>query len=213
MKLDNKDLLLYVITDRTWLGDNNLADQVEESIKAGATFIQLREKDIEFDEFVKIAKEIKAITDRYNVPFVINDNVDVAIAVDADGVHVGQNDEELISVRKRLGKDKIIGVSTGTVEESLLAQKNGADYVGVGAVFSTSTKLDAITVSHQELKDICNSIDIPVVAIGGITTDNILELKGSNVDGICVISAVFAQPDITKATSELCKRVKEMVNV
>lgn len=211
MKLDKKDLLLYVITDRTWLGDNNLTDQVEESIKAGATIIQLREKDIEFDEFVSIAKEIKAITDKYKVPFIINDNVDVAIAVDADGIHIGQSDEELISVRQKVGKDKIIGVSTQTVEESVLAQKNGADYLGVGAVFSTSTKLDALTVSHSNLKEICSTVDIPVVAIGGITTDNILDLKGSGVAGISVISAVFAQPNITKATEQLCEITKEMI--
>lgn len=213
MKLNKEDMLLYIITDRTWLGNNSLASQVEQSIKAGATFVQIREKNITFDEYVKIAKEIKNITDKYKVPFVINDDVDVAIAVDADGVHIGQSDENLISARKKLGDDKIIGVSAQNVEQAVLAQKNGADYLGVGAVFTTSTKLDASAVSYETLKSICNSVDIPVVAIGGISDKNILELKGSGIDGVSVISAVFAKPDIAKATSELCKLSEEMVSI
>lgn len=211
MNFDKNSLRLYIITDRTWLLDNKLKDQVEESIKAGATFVQLREKDITFDEFVSIAKEIKEVTDRYNVPFVINDNVDVALAVDADGVHVGQSDEELASARTRLGNDKIIGVSAGTIEEAISAEKGGADYIGVGAVFSTSTKLDADSIPMDKLKEICASVNIPVVAIGGITPTNILELKGSGIYGISVISAIFAQKNITKATEELNKLTKELM--
>lgn len=212
MKVNKSDMLLYVVTDRTWLGKNSLLEQVEDIIKSGATFIQLREKDITFDEFVRIAKEIKSVTDKYNVPFVINDNVDVAVAVDADGVHVGQSDEEIKIARGKLGADKIIGVSAHTVKEAKDAEQNGADYIGVGAVFNTTTKQDANTVSFEVLKDICNNTNIPVVAIGGITKDNILKLSGSNVDGVAVISAIFAQPDISKATSELLQLSKQMIN-
>lgn len=212
MKLDKKSMLLYAITDRTWLGDNSLANQVLEALKSGATFIQLREKNLGYDEFVTVAKEIKKITDKYNVPFVINDNVDVAVKVNADGVHIGQSDEDVINARKKLGENKIIGLSAQTVEQAIKAEKKGADYIGVGAVFNTSTKLDASSVSFETLKQICKSVTIPVVAIGGISKDNILKLSGSGVDGVAVISAIFAQDDISKATSELKKLSTEMVN-
>ncbi|QSX06313.1 thiamine phosphate synthase [Sedimentibacter sp. zth1] len=212
MKLNKNTMLMYVVTDRTWLGNNSLAEQVEEAIKAGATFVQLREKDATHDEFLQLAKEIKKITDKYNVPFVINDNIDIAVEVDADGVHIGQNDEELLSARKRLGENKIIGVSTQTVEQAKLAEKNGADYIGVGAAFSTSTKNDADTLPHQQFVDVCSSVSIPVVAIGGIDKDNIMKLKETHVDGVAVISAIFAKKDIYKATSELLDLSKQMVN-
>lgn len=211
LKLDKNTMLLYAITDRTWLREYSLVEQVEETVKAGATFIQLREKDISFEKFVEIAREIKKITDADKVPFVINDNVDVAIAINADGVHIGQNDEEILNVRKRLGQDKIIGLSAHTVEEAIKAEKNGADYIGVGAVFTTSTKLDANRVTHEKLKEICKAVTIPVVAIGGITKDNIAQLSGSGVDGVSVISAIFAQTDIGKATKELLQLSKQMV--
>lgn len=210
MKLDKNSMKLYIVTDRTWLGDNSLVDQVECTIKNGATFVQLREKDLSFDEFVKLALQIKAVTDTYNVPFVINDNIDVAKTVDADGVHIGQGDQELLYAREILGPNKIIGVSCHNVEEALIAEKNGADYIGVGAVFSTSTKLDASSVSFDCLQNICNTINIPVVAIGGISKNNILKLQGSGVNGVAVISAIFAQSDIAIATKELLHLSNQM---
>lgn len=204
-------MLLYVVTDRSWLGTNSLTEQVEETIKAGATFVQLREKDLNFEDFVKEAEKIKEITGRCHIPFVIDDNIQVALAVGADGVHVGQSDMEAQDVRALIGEDKILGVSAQTVEQAILAEKNGADYLGVGAVFSTSTKLDAQDVSFQTLKEICAAVSIPVVAIGGINENNILQLKGSGVDGVAVISAIFAKPDIFAVTKNLCRLSKEMV--
>lgn len=211
MKADNHSMLLYVVTDRTWLGNNYLEEQVEEIVKAGATFIQLREKELDFDSYVKEGKAMKRITDQYQIPFVINDNIDVALAIDADGVHVGQSDLEAMKVRLLIGKDKILGVSVRTVEQAILAQNQGADYIGVGAVFSTSTKKDAKEVSYETLQAICNAVDIPVVAIGGINESNIMKLKGSGVDGVAVISAIFAKSNIIAATNELLLLSKEMV--
>lgn len=204
-------MVLYIVTDRTWLGNGSLKDQVEQALKQGATFVQLREKELQFDAFVEIATQIKTVTDRYKVPFVINDCVEVALAVDSDGVHIGQSDEGIIEVRKKLGKDKIIGVSAHNVTQAREAQQKGADYIGVGAVFNTTTKHDANTVTFETLKAICQAVTIPVVAIGGINKDNILKLSGSGVDGVAVVSAVFAQPDIGKATEELSKLSKQMV--
>lgn len=211
LKVNKQDMLLYVVTDRSWLGDNSLDSQVEDIIKSGATFIQLREKSLDFETFVSEGKKIKQVTDRYNIPFVINDNIEVALAIDADGVHVGQSDMNAGDCRKLLGDDKILGVSAATVEQALFAQQNGADYIGVGAVFQTSTKTDAKCVSHEVLQDICNAVNIPVVAIGGINQSNILNLKGSGVDGVAVISAVFGADDIKKATEELTCLSKEIV--
>lgn len=203
MNCNKKELLLYAVTDRSWLNGRTLYDQVEEALKGGATFIQLREKTLDTDSFRKEAAEIKELCARYHVPFVINDNVEIAKKIDADGVHVGQSDMEAGNVRKILGDDKIIGVSAQTVEQALLAQKHGADYLGVGAVFKTGSKDDADDVSHDELQKICEAVDIPVIAIGGISSKNVTELKGRGIVGIAVISAIFAQPDITKATAEL----------
>ena len=203
-------MLLYAVTDSAWVGELSLAQQVEMAIKSGATFVQLREKTLPFDEFVALAKEIKLITDQYNVPFVINDNVDVAIACDADGVHVGQSDAEVFYAREKLGADKIIGVSAQTVEQALKAQGNGADYIGVGAVFQTSTKLDADSVSHEVMKQISNAVTIPIVAIGGISKENILELTGTGIDGVAVVSAIFAQKDIATAVKELKQLVQSI---
>lgn len=212
MKADKSSMTLYAVTDRSWLGDNSLATLVEESIKAGVTFVQLREKNLDLNEFVELAKEIKKLTDKYNIPYVINDNVEVALACNADGVHVGQNDMEVSNVREKIGKDKILGVSVQTVEQAILAEKKGADYLGVGAVFSTSTKLDATDVSFNILKEICNAVSIPVVAIGGINKNNILKLSSSGVDGIAVVSAIFAEKDVYKATKELRILSDEMIN-
>lgn len=211
MKLDKKSLLLYAVTDRMWLNGRNLADDVEKALQGGATFVQLREKDATFEEFVAQAKEVKAVCKKYHVPFVINDNIDVALAVDADGVHVGQSDMEAGCVREKLGPDKIIGVSTQTLEEALAAQKRGADYLGVGAMFNTATKLDASDVSFEELKEICARVDIPVVAIGGIHRSNVEKLSGTGIDGVAVVSAIFAAKDIKKVSEELKDALKKMI--
>ena len=198
-----KDLLLYAVTDRSWLGEETLYEQVEKALKGGATFIQLREKKLDEKHFIEEAVALKELCHNYHVPFVINDNVKIAKEMDAGGVHVGQNDMEADDVRKILGEDKILGVSAQTVEQAVLAEKMGADYLGVGAVFSTSTKKDAADVSKETLQAICEVVNIPVIAIGGIGADNILSLKGSGICGIAVISAIFASKDIEAATKEL----------
>lgn len=208
MKVDKRSMLLYVVTDRTWLKDNSLSSQVEEIIKAGATFMQLREKDLSFDQSVGKAEEIKKITDKYQVPFVINDDIQVALKVNADGVHVGQSDMKAQDVRKIIGPNKILGVSAQTAEQAVEAEENGADYLGVGAVFNTSTKLDADSISYQTLQRICQSVSIPVVAIGGIDENNISKLKGSGIDGVAVVSAIFARPDVGVATATLFNLAK-----
>jgi len=199
------------VTDRTWLKDNSLTKQVEETIKAGATFIQLREKDMQFDEFVNEAKAMKLVTDKYKVAFVINDNIDVCLACNADGVHIGQRDIEVDKARTLLGENKILGVSAQTVEQAVLAEKNGADYLGVGAVFSTSTKLDANNVSFEILKEICEAVTIPVIAIGGISEDNIMQLKHTGIDGVAVISAIFSKSNIYEATKNIYNLSRKMV--
>lgn len=211
MNTDKKDMLLYAVTDRMWSEEKGLKGQIKEALEGGITFLQLREKELSDEEFLKEALEIKDMVKEYNIPFVINDNVDVAIKCDANGVHVGQSDMKATDVRSKIGKDKILGVSAHTLEEAIEAEKMGADYLGVGAVFSTSTKLDADDVSFETLKEICDSVNIPVVAIGGISKDNILKLKGSHVDGVAVVSAIFASKNITEDTKELLNLSKEMV--
>ncbi|MDO5336168.1 MAG: thiamine phosphate synthase [Eubacteriales bacterium] len=213
MNCVRESLMLYAVTDRAWLGEDTLYHQVEQALKGGATFIQLREKNLDEEHFLEEAREIKELCRQYQVPFVINDNVDIALKIDADGVHVGQSDMEAGDVRAKLGPDKIIGVSAQTVEQALLAQKRGADYLGVGAVFPTGSKADATEVEHEVLRDICRSVKIPVVAIGGITRDNVAALSGTGIDGIAVISAIFAQPDIETAARELKKRAREALKV
>ena len=210
MKFDKSAMLLYAVTDRTWLGARSLSEQVEETISGGATFIQLREKELSFENFVKEAEEIKKLTDRYQIPFVINDNYEVAMAVNADGVHVGQGDMNARELRKRIG-DKILGVSAQTVEQAIKAEEDGADYIGVGAVYATSTKTDANLVAFETLQKICSTISIPVVAIGGLNENNILALKGTGVDGVALVSAIFSKLDIAKATRELHRLSWEMI--
>lgn len=210
MGVNKSDLLLYAVTDRSWLGGHTLYQDVEAAIKGGATFIQLREKKLDEEHFLEEAKEIKELCKKYRVPFVINDNVDIALAMDADGVHVGQSDMEAGMVREKLGPDKIIGVSAQTVEQAILAEQKGADYLGVGAVFPTGSKDDAVEVSHDTLKAICEAVHIPVIAIGGISTGNVMELSGSGICGIAVISAIFAKPDIETAAKELRKQTEKM---
>ena len=210
--MDKNDLLLYAVTDRNWLPEGEtLEEQVEKCLKGGATCIQLREKQLSEEEFLEEARRMKAVCAKYHVPLLINDNVEIALAVDADGVHVGQSDMEAEDVRAKLGPDKIIGVTAKTVEQALLAEKHGADYLGSGAVFGTSTKEDASKMDHKVLKQICQAVQIPVVAIGGITEENVAELAGNGICGVAVVSAIFAKKDIEAATRELKKRTEEMV--
>lgn len=210
-KMQKEDLLLYAVTDRHWLNGETLYSQVEKTLEGGTTFVQLREKELDEAHFLEEAKKIKELCDRYHVPFVINDNVDIALEIDADGVHVGQSDMEAGDVRAKLGPDKIIGVSAQTVEQALLAQERGADYLGVGAVFHTDSKADAADISHETLKAITEAVDIPVIAIGGISKENVSELSGTGICGIAVISAIFAEKDIKNATKKLKKLTEEMV--
>ena len=216
MKADMRDklaesLLLYAVTDRHWLGERTLYDVVRESLDGGVTFLQLREKDLDDENFYKEAVELQAMAREYGVPFVVNDNVDIAVRMDADGVHVGQSDMEAGDVRALIGPDKILGVSAQTVEQALLAEKRGADYLGVGAVFPTGSKDDADDVSFETLRAICEAVSIPVVAIGGITAENTPQLAGSGICGIAVISAIYGQKDIYEATVSLKKVTEEMV--
>ena len=206
-----KELMLYAVTDRHWLGDETLYDQVKKALDGGATFVQLREKKLDREDFLAEALEIQKLCKKYGVPFVINDEVSIAKDIDADGVHVGQSDMEAMDVRKVLGPDKILGVSAQTVEQAIIAEKHGADYLGVGAVFATGSKDDADDVSHETLNAICEAVSIPVIAIGGITKDNVSELAGSGICGVAVISAIFGQNDIKKATEDLKASVEKML--
>ncbi len=211
MKCDKENLLVYAVTDRHWLNGRTLYEVVKESLDGGVTFLQLREKDLDDENFLKEAVELKELCKEYKVPFVINDNVDIAIKMDADGVHVGQSDMEAGDVRAKLGPDKIIGVSAQTVEQAILAEQRGADYLGVGAVFPTGSKADADDVSLETLKAICEAVSIPVVAIGGITLENTPQLAGTGISGVAVISAIYAQEDIRKASEDLKKVVEGIV--
>lgn len=212
MKISGKDLLLYAITDRTWLNGGSLLSQVEEVLKNGATFLQLREKNLSYNELVEEAVQIKEIAARYNVPFVINDDIYAAKEAGADGVHIGQDDASYIKAREVLGDGKIIGMTAHNLKEALAAQEAGADYIGTGAVFPTSTKHDTIPLPLDRLREITDNIQIPVVAIGGINHKNILSLKGSGIDGAAVISAIFAQEDVGLATAEMLNLCREVVN-
>ena len=210
MKFDKNSLLLYAVTDRSWLGGRTLLEDVEQAVLGGVTFVQLREKDLPYEAFCQEARTIGAFCRTHRIPFVINDNVEVALATQADGVHVGQHDQTAQEVRRLIGPDKILGISAQTVEQALLAEAQGADYLGVGSVFPTSTKLDADAVSLETLRAICEAVRIPVVAIGGITQSNTPRLAGSGIAGIAVVSAIFAQPDIQRAAKEL-RTVTEQV--
>ena len=196
-------MLLYVVTDRRWLDGAPLETAVEQALLGGATFLQLREKALPDEAFLAEALTLKTLAKKYEVPLVINDNIDVAIKADADGVHVGQSDMIDTDVRARIGPDKILGISANTVENAIIAEKRGADYIGVGAVFGTTTKEDAQNITIEMLRKICDAVSIPVVAIGGINETNILALSGSGIDGVAVISAIFSKPDICAATKRL----------
>ena len=212
MRFDKKSLLLYAVTDRTWLRGKTLYEQVEKAIRGGVTFVQLREKNLDEVSFQSEALEIQELCRKYNIPFIINDNVEIAKKINADGVHVGQSDMKARNVRAILGEDKILGVSAQTVEQALIAEKEGADYLGVGAVFPTGSKLDADDVSLDTLKEICSAVNIPVVAIGGIGAGNVLELENSGISGIAVISAIFAAENIESATRNLKELTKKVVS-
>lgn len=211
MNINRENLRLYAVTDRTWLKNRSLAEDVEKAIKGGTTIVQLREKNISEEEFIESAKKIKAICDKYSVPLIINDNVEVAIASNADGVHIGQDDIPLSQARKLLGNDKIIGMTAKTVEQAQNAERNGADYLGSGAVFGTTTKDNAIKMELSTLKQITSSVDIPVVAIGGVNGDNVLELKETGIAGVAVVSGIFAQEDIEKSTKILFDRIGDVI--
>ena len=204
-------LLLYAVTDRHWLGERTLYEVVRDSLDGGVTFLQLREKNLDEDSFYEEAVRLQAMAREYKVPFVINDNVEIAVRMHADGVHVGQDDMEAGNVRALIGPDKILGVSAQTVEQAVLAEQQGADYLGVGAVFPTASKDDAVDVPFETLKAICEAVTIPVVAIGGITLENTPELAGTGICGIAVISAIYAQKDIREAASALKKVTAETV--
>ncbi|MDD2958555.1 MAG: thiamine phosphate synthase [Lachnospiraceae bacterium] len=213
MKLKRTDCILYAVTDRTWLGKQTLAEQVEAALQGGVTMVQMREKNLEENRAEQEALELKMLCRKYGVPFIINNNVEMAKRIDADGVHVGQSDMEASQARIILGPDKIIGVTARTVEQARAAQEAGADYLGSGAVFGSFTKLDSHKLELEELDRICGSVTIPVVAIGGIQAGNIAELKGRKIAGAAVVSGIFAQNDIKKGTEELKKRVIEILGI
>ena len=207
-----KAMLLYAVTDQMWLkAGETLGDVVERVLQNGATFLQIREKDLEPAAFETEAARLKTLCAAHRVPFVVNDSVEIALAIDADGVHVGQSDIRGRDIRALIGPDKILGISAGTVGEAQAAERAGADYIGVGAVFGTSTKKNARTMSVEHLREIAESVTIPVVAIGGIGAGNITQLAGSGVDGVAVVSAIFAADDPGRATAELLVKAKELV--
>lgn len=200
---DNIDYSIYLVTDRDLMSTETLEEAVEEAIKGGCTLIQLREKECSSLDFYNTAVNVKKITDKYNIPLLINDRLDIAQAVDAAGVHIGQSDLPLTIVRNILGNDKIIGVSAGNLEEALTAEKNGADYIGVGAVYATGSKKDATAVTMEEVKKIRNNVKIPMVVIGGVNKERIKDFKDVAIDGVAIISAIIAQKDIKKAAEEI----------
>lgn len=202
------DYSLYLVTDRKFLEDRNFAHSIEQAIQGGVTLVQLREKSLSTKEFLKVAFEVKKITSRYRIPLIINDRLDIALAVDADGLHVGQDDLPILKARELLGPNKIIGASVSILTEALLAQQQDANYLGVGAVFSTSTKTDAPEVSLKQLELIKKSVTIPVVAIGGINLTNLKRVMATGIDGVSVVSAILAQKDILKASKQLKELIK-----
>lgn len=205
-------MLLYAVTDRAWVGRQSLYEQIQSALQGGVTCVQLREKELNDKEFLEEAMLISDLCKEYKVPLFINDNVEVAIKCNADGIHIGQDDMEILKVREMVGDDMIIGVSVHSVKEALEAVEKGADCLGVGAVFPTSTKADADVLSKKVLKDICDVVDIPVVAIGGINKKNIDELAFTGVDGVALVSAIFGEKDIEKECRLLYKLSEEMIN-
>ncbi len=210
MTFYKESLNLYLVTDRSWIGQRTLLEDVEKALKNGVTFLQIREKELDKEAFLKSAIELKELANSYKIPYVVNDDVEIAIASGADGVHIGQKDMAVMNAREKMGPDKILGVSVKTVEEALSAEKLGADYLGVGAVFSTTTKLDAADVSYETLSAICEAVSIPVVAIGGINEGNVEALEGSGIHGVAVVSAILAKKDIDQATNDLSSQCKKL---
>ena len=205
-------MLLYAVTDQSWLKEGQtLLSVCEDVLASGATFLQIREKDLDPNSFAEEAAKLKDLCARYKGPSVVNDSVEIALAIDADGVHVGQSDIKGRDIRGMIGTDKILGISAGTVAEAIAAENAGADYIGVGAVFGTSTKKNARNLTVEKLKEISSSVSIPVVAIGGISGKNLMELSGSGVDGVAVVSAIFAAADPGKATAALLALAKQMI--
>lgn len=211
MKCEKEMMLLYAVTDRMWTGKQTLLEQVEDALKGGATCVQLREKELDEETFLQEAMEMKALCEKYNVPFFINDNVEIAVKCKADGIHVGQEDMAAAQVRQKVGEDMMIGVSVHSVEEALEAVRNGADCLGVGAMFSTSTKTDVDVLPKEIVRAICDAVEIPVVAIGGISKGNMAELGGTGVDGVALVSAIFAAEDIENECRLLRRLSEEMV--
>lgn len=206
---DENALLLYGITDRTWLCGRSLEEDVRKSLEGGVTFLQIREKHLDDGEFLEETLKLKEVCGEFKVPLVVNDNVEVAIKSDVDGVHIGQDDMSAEEVRALIGDEKIMGVSAQTVEQALLAEEQGADYLGVGAVFPTDSKEDAETIDLKVFEEICKVVKIPVVAIGGITKENIDRLKGMGAKGVALISAIYGQNDIKRATMELKEKLRD----
>ena len=212
MSISREQMKLYVVTDRSWLNGKLFIEEIEKTLQGGATLIQLREKQLNYDEFLTEAKEVKKLTDKYNIPLIINDNVKIAMEINASGVHIGQGDMDAAEVRRLLGKDKILGVTAKTVEQAIKAEKAGASYLGVGAAFSTSTKLDTRVITFKAIRDICKAISIPVVAIGGIDETNIMNLKGLGIDGVALVSSIFAKSDVLQATKQMLNLSEDMLS-
>ena len=211
MKFAESMLRLYAVTDRSWLGNQTLAQQVEQALRGGATCVQLREKELNDTDFLAEARELKALCARYGVPLIINDNVELALEVDADGVHVGQEDMDARDVRGLIGPDKILGVTAKTLEQAQKAQQAGANYLGSGAVFGSTTKLNARPMTKELLQSICESVQIPVVAIGGIHRGNIAFLAGTGIRGAAVVSGIFSTVDIAEECRILRAEIDKIV--
>ncbi len=210
MNCSREMMRLYAVTDRSWLNGQTLYEQVEQALKGGVTLVQLREKGLEAEQFLQEARQIQQLCRRFGVPLIINDSIEVALAVDADGVHLGQDDANAAQARQLLGKDKIIGVSAHNVQEALQAVQDGADYLGSGAVFGSGTKTNVSTLPMQTLREICSAVPIPVVAIGGITEQNLQQLSGTGIAGAAVVSAIFAQENIEEAAIRLRGLLSQM---
>lgn len=208
MNFTKEQLNLYLVTDRHWLANRNLEDDVEKAILGGVTMVQLREKNIDNESFIKLAQKVKQVCHKYKVPFIINDNLEVALAVDSDGIHIGQDDLPVNLVRQKIGPNKILGVSVHNLDEAIAAKNAGANYLGAGAMFSTTTKNNTTNLSIEKLQTITTNVNIPVVAIGGISYDNCLSLKNCNLSGIAVVSAIMAAANISEAASKLKKKAQ-----
>lgn len=208
---NRENLLLYAVTDRSWTENQTLYEQLEDALIGGVTCVQLREKNLSEEDFIQEAVEIRELCRKYNIPLIINDNLNVAIKSNADGIHVGQEDVSAAEIRKLVGDNFIIGVTAKTVEQAKKAENDGADYIGVGAVFPSPTKANAIRITNEQLNEICSSVSIPAVAIGGISLDNITELSGCKMSGVAVVSAIFAADDIKTTVQELKRTVQDLI--